>query len=93
MKSVIEGDSDRCCFLCGSWGKVDPHHIFGAACRKTSDKYGLIVHLCRGCHDFIHFNPNGHDQMEYLHKLGQTYYEENIGDRQKFIEEFIRSYL
>ena len=39
----------RECFLCGRNGRGDRlerHHIFGAANRKLSEKYGLTVWLC-----------------------------------------------
>jgi len=39
------------CFLCGEWGLLETHHIFGAANRKKSEKYGLKVGLCGDrCH-------------------------------------------
>lgn len=39
------------CFLCGAWGWVEEHHIFGSANRKLSEKYGLKVKLCAiKCH-------------------------------------------
>ncbi len=42
------------CELCGMWGDLDVHHIFGAALRKKSTKYGLTVRICRSCHDDLH---------------------------------------
>ena len=93
-KSVFKDDRKECCYLCGLWCKTDEHHIFESeACRKKSDRYGLVVHLCRKCHDYIHHHPNGHDELDRLHKMGQRYYEDHIGTREEFIEEFIRSYL
>lgn len=39
------------CFLCGRWGLLEEHHIFGGANRKLSEKYGLKVGLCGiSCH-------------------------------------------
>ena len=29
------------CWLCGRWGWLEEHHIFGGANRKKSEKYGL----------------------------------------------------
>lgn len=34
------------CFLCGEWGLLEDHHIFGGSNRKKSEKYGLKVGLC-----------------------------------------------
>lgn len=69
----------------------EEQHIFGGPCRKASDRYGLVVHLCVDCHRRIH--DKGGPEMQYLHELGQRIYEEQIGTRRQFREEFIRSYL
>ena len=90
-KSIIEGDDLDKCFLCGSEGYTDEHHIFGGPVRKTSDRYGLVVHVCRSCHRDLH--DRGGKSMDYLHTIGQRTYEEKIGNRKSFITEFIRSYL
>lgn len=92
MKSIISDDFENTCYLCGWVGRTQVHHIFGGPVRKTSDKYGLIVHLCLGCHDRLH-GKNGDEMKQYLHRVGQRAYEEQIGTRTQFIEEFIRSYL
>lgn len=39
---------DGYCWLCGRWGHLEEHHIFGGAYRKKSTKYGLTVFLCGG---------------------------------------------
>lgn len=39
------------CFLCGKVGWLEDHHIFPAALRDKSDRYGLVVGLCgESCH-------------------------------------------
>ena len=90
-KSIIDDDSLEKCYLCGTYTFLDEHHIFGGSCRKMSDKYGLIVHLCRDCHMYIH--DRGGESMNYLHTKGQMVYEEKIGTREQFRRDFIRSYL
>ena len=92
-KSIFDNDSLDKCYICGKWGKVDEHHVFGGPCRKTSDRYGLVVHLCRDCHSLIHDSEKGREMKTYLHQRGQMIYEERFGNRQAFIKEFIRSYL
>ena len=89
--SIIDGDTSSQCFLCGCYGHLDVHHIFGGPCRSASDRHGLIVHLCRDCHRYIH--DKGGATMNYLHTKGQMTYEEKIGSREEFRKEFIRSYL
>lgn len=88
--SIIEYDFEDKCFLCGTWGKMDVHHIFGGPVRSVSDRYGLVVHLCRECHTKLHDTGEG---KQYLHEVGQQAYEQKIGNRTAFIKEFIRSYL
>ena len=66
----------RKCWLCGRNGMQDPlerHHIFGAANRKKSEQYGLVVTLCANrCHrngsTAVH---RSQDTMQRLHEYGQ----------------------
>ena len=92
-KSIFENDSEERCYICGAYGHTDEHHVFGGPCRKTSDRLGLVVHLCRSCHSLIHDSADGGNAKQYLHQRGQMIYEEHIGSREDFIREFIRSYL
>ena len=90
MTSMIDDDIEYKCYLCGAVGKMDVHHIFGGPVRPISDRYGLVVHLCRECHTKLHDTGEG---KQYLHEIGQEAYEQKIGNRTAFIREFIRSYL
>ena len=66
----------KTCWLCGRNGSTDPldkHHLFGAANRDKSERYGLYVYLCHSrCHifgsDAVHRNP---ETMRQLHEYGQ----------------------
>ena len=88
--SLIEEDEENVCFLCGQYGHMEVHHIFGGSVRETCDKHKLIVHLCPMCHKRLHDHG---DNKQLLHEIGQQVYEDKIGTRQEFIQEFIRSYL
>lgn len=90
MQSLIDDDIEGICYLCGRQS-AHVHHIFGGPCRKASHRHRLIVHLCVDCHRRIH--DKGGSEMAYLHEIGQQAYEKNIGTREQFREEFIRSYL
>ena len=50
---------------------MEKHHIFGAANRKKSEKYGLTVDLCHWCHneppDGAHFSAA---TAQALHEYG-----------------------
>lgn len=57
--TIITKVYDRC-YICGSYRWIEWHHVFGAADRNTSTEYGLVVPLCRYCHNEppngVHFN-------------------------------------
>ena len=92
-KSIFDDDQLDRCYLCGAYGHMDEHHIFGGPNRSTSDKYGLVVHLCRNCHSLIHDSEKGAPMKQHLHEIGQLAFEQRFGNRNAFIKEFIRSYL
>ena len=66
---------DDTCFLCKRnrhAGRLELHHIFGAANRKLSTKYGLCVTLCEECHRLgKHAVHQSAETMQYLHEYGQ----------------------
>lgn len=89
------------CYLCRIlYGRCNTrglhlHHIYeGTGRRKMSDKYGLTVKLCPMHHNAsnegVHFNK---ENDLIVKRMGQQYYEENIGSREEFIRDFIKSYL
>lgn len=93
-KSIVPGDVTFCCFNCGSYDTIQEHHIYGGSVKHTADKLGLVVHLCLQCHTLLHSSdPKGIELKQSLHRHGQRIYEEQIGSRQDFINDFIRSYL
>lgn len=89
----------RECWLCGRRGSQDPldrHHIFGAAYRSKSERYGLVVLLCHNrCHIFgsgaAHQNAK---TMQMLHEYGQRKVMQEQGwDIDRFRKEFGKNYL
>lgn len=87
------------CFICGRNGSGDGlerHHIFGAANRKLSEKYGLVVWLCgERCHRTGKYSAhqNG-DVADYLHRYGQKKAMEDQGwTISQFREVFGKNYL
>ena len=94
MKSIMQ--NDKRCFITGRDYNLHKHHIFGAANRKISEKYGLWVWLNAEIHngnnpDAVHNNPNqGYDLM--LKQLCQRKYEEE-NTRENFIALIGKSWL
>lgn len=92
MTSRVKDDRENVCYLCGKWDYLDVHHIFEGSKRQRCDELRLVVHICRDCHNKVH-SSKGSDTRDFLHKLGQTIYETEIGTREDFIKDFIKSYL
>jgi hypothetical protein len=87
------------CFICGRNGngdKLDRHHIFGAANRSKSEKYGLVVLLCHErCHIFGKYSVHQNAEvMDYLHKYGQRLAQKKYGwTKEEFMSIFGCNYL
>ena len=102
MHKSILNTQKYVCFRCGAYGYTEVHHIFGSYNRKKSTEDGLVVNLCRECHnlppDGAHYNRN---TMDWLHKVGQEAYEgkmiqEGLSPseaREKFMKRYGKNYL
>ena len=95
MKGIVT-EYENICIICGRAAEAEHHLIFGTAGRNLSEKYGLKVPICNGCHTMnekcrrVHDNP----MAEKLSKmLGQAIFEAKVGSRDDFMKIFGRSYL
>ena len=94
MHSIIQEDTDRC-FICHSRHWLEYHHVFGASCRKKSDRLGLVVRLCHYCHNEppngVHHNREARSELQaYAQQKAMEQYGWSIED---FIKEFGKNYL
>jgi len=87
---------DRQCAECGSQYCIEKHHVFGAANRKISEKYGFVEDFCPSCHrenskdkKGIHFNKAM--MLRYKQKH-QRIFEEQFG-HEAWMELIRRNYL
>ena len=98
-KSVMH-QKDGTCYLCRELHDdyryhrvLHEHHIFGAANRCLSEKYGLKVYLCVDHHmtgpEAVH---SCSETMDFLHKKGQQEFEQDHS-REEFMEIFGKNYL
>ena len=81
------------CEICGRWGPLERHHVFGASNRSKSERYGYVVNLCHDCHneppDGVHHNAKN---MLRLHQKYQRIFEQTH-TRAEFMQEFGKNYL
>ena len=83
------------CYLCGSIGPTENHHIFpGVPNRRSSEKYGLKVYLCPYCHRLgpkaVH---NCKATMDEVKRDGQRAFERVHGSRKQFMNIFGKNWL
>lgn len=79
------------CFMCNRTTQCDTHHLLPGSNRRKSDKLGLVVPLCRECHNYVHANPK---ETQWLKAYGQEKAMREQGwDTERFIKEFGRNYI
>lgn len=77
------------CFLCGATA-TEIHHMIHGPDRKKADEDGLVVPLCRECHNKVHFGGGGLDRE--LKRTAQLWYEKEH-TREEWMERYGRNYL
>lgn len=92
LTSVLTDDMDHCMFT--GTAPVERHHVFGAANKWRSEKYGFIAPLRPDLHPNGVFAGVHAKEVDLALKMrSQAYYEEHYGTREEFIKEFGRNYL
>lgn len=94
LKSIFTDDMDHCMFT--GYAPVERHHIFEGrqGYKKKSEKYGFIAPLRPDLHpNGSQAGPHAKEVDIYLKQSAQRYYEEHIGTREQFRQEFEKSYL
>ena len=86
MESIIT--QSTVCFLCHRPASEMHHCVFGRF-RKLSDKYGLVVPLCRECHEIVHRNA---DRALMLKQIAQASFDRKYGEGE-FIKIFGVNFL
>lgn len=89
MKTIIQ--KQKRCYLCGTSQGLESHHIFGGPNRPKSEKYGLKVWLCRGCHTGPYGVHNQPALMKEMRAMGQEAFEAKYDE--DFVSIFGRDYL
>lgn len=86
LSSIITDNAEEC-YFCGSHNWIEIHHIFGAANRSKSTMYGLVVPLCRWCHNEP---PNGVHHNKALRLHLQTIAQKKAMERYDWTEDDFR---
>ena len=75
----------RECELCGqTTDRIERHHLIGGtANRRLSEKYGLVMYLCRECHYKAHHD---NDTRLLLHRYGEKMF---LRDQNATVDDFI----
>lgn len=91
-ESIIQPGEAQC-FLCGRRISLEHHHVLGGtANRRLSDKYGLWVWLCHGCHTGTEGAQYDADKGRSLKQLAQKAFE-NKYSHEKWMAIFRKNYL
>lgn len=91
--SIITKDLEHC-YVCTQKGlknisKEDLHEIFGGRNRKRSIEFGLVIPLCRKCHNLI---ENDETLKQKWHKVGQKEFKKYY-KTENFVQIFGKNYL
>ena len=87
IKSILTDDFEHC-YLCGRQAE-QWHHIFNKYDKKRSERYGLLVPLCAGCHRNIHDRDEATNKV--LKRTAQIKFE-MIYSKELWFSEFKRNY-
>lgn len=86
--SIITKELDIC-YICKSNKKEDWHEAIEGKNRQVSMKYGLVIPICRKCHEIV---TNDKTLQEKLHEVGQKAFE-NHYKSENFLQVFGKNYL
>ena len=69
--------------------EIEIHHIFGAANKANSEKYGFIIPLQDLWHKLANYSIHQDKELDlYYKRLCQEYWLNNYGTKEEFIKEF-----
>ena len=80
IKSVLQGDWDRCFFPNCQNPPTQVHHVMhgNSANKRKAEEDGLLIHVCATCHEAIHFDKDASGRLDRgLKRLAQIKWEES----------------
>lgn len=85
--SIVTTDLEHC-YLCKN-KKEDLHEMIEGKNRQVSMKYGLVIPICRKCHEIV---TNDKTLQDKLHKVAQKEFKKHY-KTENFIQIFGENYL
>ncbi|MCI8700030.1 MAG: hypothetical protein HFJ47_01650 [Clostridia bacterium] len=82
-------DNLKVCYICKQKKKDDLHEIFGGSNRIKSMVWGLVIPICRGCHQEWKINKNMREEYQ---QEAQRIFEKEHG-YELFMTEFKKNFL
>lgn len=82
-------DNMQICYICNKARKDDLHEIFEGSNRQNSMKYGLVIPICRKCHDLWKIDKELKKRVREEAK--QKFYK--LYSKEKFLEVFGKYYI
>ena len=82
-------DNMQICYICNKARKDDLHEIFEGSNRQTSMKWGLVIPICRKCHD--EWKTNKEIKEAVRKEAKEKFYK--LYSKEKFLEVFGKFYI
>lgn len=91
MRSIIQREDDRRCYLCEAQGMLETHHCIKGSNRKIADREGLTVYLCPACHRLLH--DTGRDEKKLMQIAEAVWMAVNSKTKDDFRMLFGKNYI
>ena len=82
-------DNMQICYICNKARKDDLHEIFEGSNRQTSMKWGLVIPICRKCHN--EWKTNKEIKETVRKEAKEKFYK--LYSKEKFLEVFGKFYI
>lgn len=91
MPSLLQGDTEEVCYICGL-PNVDFHHLLNKTEKNFAESIGAWVYLCRGHHRYIHDTSEGQKLWKRWKAQAQEEFEKTH-TREEWMKGCHRNYL
>lgn len=82
-------DNMKTCYICNNAKKKDLHEIFEGSNRQKSMQWGLVIPICRKCHELWKIDKEL--KLRIREEAKEKFYE--LYSKEKFLKEFGKFYI